>query len=537
MNETLQYLKMFAQFPFALRRFARNAMAPEKAAAIVRQKLDTRAESLRQMLAAGVFAHQASPYLALFRNARCEFGDVEHLLRDKSVDDALEDLRAAGIYLRLEEFKGREPIVRGGLELPVKARDFDNPAARRHFTVRTGGSTGLPTLVSQDLDHVVEKAPLQMLHLQAYDLSGVPAAHWMHILPGSGFRFLMHRAYLREPSERWFSSLGWREHREWPRFTAATFYMTTAARFAGLDIPFPEFVPLDQALVVARWMSETARRAGKCMLATNVSHAMRACIAARDDGLDLSGVTLRIGGEPVTEAKSSFMTSLGANVIGGYGMVESGNIGLGCPNGVSSDDVHLAMDSMALITAPAQVGSTGITVPSFLLTTLAASSGKLMLNLQVDDCGVVERRRCGCLLGENGLDIHLRDIRSYTKLVGEGVTLMGQDMVKILEEVLPSRFGGSSLDYQLLEEEDENGLTRLFLIISPRVSIPDEGRVVQVLHEALAHSSAAGGFASAVWSQGDTIRVRRTEPVWTARGKLMPLHVERYRNTVSPNGS
>lgn len=53
-----------------------------------------------------------------------------------------------------------------------------------------------------------------------------------------------------------------------------------------------------------------------------------------------------------------------------------------------------------------------------------------------------------------GFTEHLREIRSFHKLSGEGMTLVGSEMITILEEVLP-RFRGSPLDHQLLEEEDE----------------------------------------------------------------------------------
>jgi hypothetical protein len=98
-------------------------------------------------------------------------------------------------------------------------------------------------------------------------------------------------------------------------------------------------------------------------------------------------------------------------------------------------------------------------------------------------------------------------------------------MVRILEEVLPSRFGGSPLDYQLLEEEDGEGFTRLSLIISPRVDLPDEDLVIDAVLEELGNGDAAADISRAVWDQAGTLRVRRTEPLLTARGKLLPLHM------------
>jgi len=138
------------------------------------------------------------------------------------------------------------------------------------------------------------------------------------------------------------------------------------------------------------------------------------------------------------------------------------------------------------------------------------------------------------LLESCGYTEHVRGIRSFRKLTGEGVTLVGSEMIHILEEVLPGRFGGSPLDYQLLEEDDEKGFTRLSLIVSPGIEIKDEKEVIEVVFEALRRSSVAADLARAVWNQANTLKVKRREPIWTARGKLMPLHLsQRSESTLS----
>jgi hypothetical protein len=151
-----------------------------------------------------------------------------------------------------------------------------------------------------------------------------------------------------------------------------------------------------------------------------------------------------------------------------------------------------------------------------------------MLNVESDDYGLIESRPCGCLLESYGFTEHLRHIRSFRKLTGEGVTLVPGDMIRILEEVLPARFGGSPLDYQLLEEEDENGFTRLSLLVSPEIEIAEEAAVTEVVLDALAQGGVSAVLAQATWSQADTLRVKRMNPVLTSRGKLMPLHSRRY---------
>ncbi len=145
-----------------------------------------------------------------------------------------------------------------------------------------------------------------------------------------------------------------------------------------------------------------------------------------------------------------------------------------------------------------------------------------MINVETDDYGIVETRECGCPWESFGLNVHLRGIRSFRKLTGEGVTLVGTDMVRILEDVLPARFGGTPLDYQILEEEGQEGFTQLSLIVSPRVELEDEQAVV----EAVLGELPPGPLRS-LWVQAQTLRVKRQEPVWTERGKLMPLHLSR----------
>ena len=57
--------------------------------------------------------------------------------------------------------------------------------------------------------------------------------------------------------------------------------------------------------------------------------------------------------------------------------------------------------------------------------------------------------------------------------------------------------------------------------------LDDERRVREVVLEALTGHGQAGRLAQALWRQSDMIRVRREMPVWTDRGKLMPVRLLR----------
>jgi phenylacetate-coenzyme A ligase PaaK-like adenylate-forming protein len=259
-------------------------------------------------------------------------------------------------------------------------------------------------------------------------------------------------------------------------------------------------------------------------------------VAAEQAGFDLAGSTFRVGGEPVTPVKAERIERSGARVMPTYGAIETGPIGVACARPAEIDEVHLTRDLFAVITHPLAVDSGGRTVPALNLTSLVASSSKVMLNYQIDDYGVVHERACGCPLQEAGYSSLLYGIRSYTKLLGEGVTLMGADLIRIVEEVLPARFGGSSLDYQMTEAEDAGGLTRLHVRVHPRLPNIDPDDVVNVVLTAIRDSSSRGDSGGSVWQQASTLRVVREDPVATNRGKLQPLqshraahHAERIR--------
>jgi hypothetical protein len=527
-NETFDYLRTFAAFPFALRRFtARPRLTLEAAQRIVRERMARRDESFLRLVERGVYGHERSPYLPLLRQAGCELGDLRALVKAHGLEGALSQLRQAGVYVAFEEFKGRRPIRRGGLELPVRGSDFDNPLASRDLMMQTGGSTGAAHNVAADLDDLTDRAPQRLVALAAHGLVGAPTVVWQGILPAPGLRSMFFGAYAGNMPRRWFNPLGTTDSRSWVKYGLGSYYLILWMRLAGLPVPFPEHLRVDQALVVARWAAETLQTHGRCLVRGGMSRMVRVGLAAQAAGLDLTGATMSGGGEPPTDAKVRQVTCTGARYLAGYGMIDAGQLGAGCARPADVSDVHLFKDGFALITHPHEVEGFGGSVPAFNLTTLLPNTSKLLLNVEIDDYGVVEERSCGCDLESYGFTTHLRQIRSYSKLTGEGVTLMGSEMLRLLEEVLPDRFGGGPQDYQLMEDEDEQGLTRLVLIVHPRLSILDEQAVIACVLDGLGRSSAMADAARAVWQRAGTLQIKRVEPIWTGRGKLLPLHIAR----------
>lgn len=516
-------MKMYARFAWGLRGFLRETITLEEAKAIVRERLEKRDENFLRLVEKGIFGYPRSPYLPLLKLAQVELGDIQNLVRAKGLEDTLRALREAGVYVTFEEFKGREPMVRGGQVIPVQARDFDNPYLRHYYYAESGGSTGAGTRVASDLDHLAELTAHYMLAYDAHGILYVPTAQWRGILPdASGVNNALRHARFGHVIDRWFAF----EPLQPPlKFRLATHYVVWMARVYGVPIPRPQPGSLDQAIVVAQWAAKTLQAHGACVIRAPVSLALRVSLVAQQAGLDLTGATFMGGSEPPTQAKVSGIMRSGAHYVPCYVSAETSTIGLGCANPSSSNDLHFLKDMLALIEYPRQVPDSDITVDAFHFTSLLPTVPKLLLNVETDDYGIVERRSCGCPLDGHGLHEHIRDIRSFHKLTGEGVTLVGSNMVHILEEVLPARFGGSPLDYQLKEEEDEQGFSRLSLLVSPEIELADEAGVVDTVLEALERSDFPADLARATWSQAGSLRVKRMSPIWTARGKLLPLHM------------
>jgi hypothetical protein len=179
---------------------------------------------------------------------------------------------------------------------------------------------------------------------------------------------------------------------------------------------------------------------------------------------------------------------------------------------------------MAVLQHRRRVEHADIYVNAFLFTPLLPSATKILLNVESDDYGVMETRSCDCLFGQLGFNTHLHSIRSFAKLTGIGMTIVGTDFVRILEEALPHKYGGGATDYQLLEEEDSRGQTYLSLIISPSVGVVDESDVIATVLSELRRSPHPGRLTAGVWSQANILRVKRMHPL-SQGGKVMTLHL------------
>ncbi len=530
-------LRGYARFSWQLRRFLRVRITLEEARERIRLRLAQREGNFLRVARRGIYENPKSPYLALLRHAGCEYGDLEREVRSRGLEPALSALHSSGVYLTFEEFKGRAPIVRNGREFAVAPRAFDNPFLNAYYHASSGGSTGAGMRVAIDLEHLAEQGPMHMLAYHAHGMLHAPTIIWRGTLPdGTGVNNCLRPVAFDQIPVRWFALPNLRGMKRKPLLTRiATDYIVHLARLYGAHIPRPEPVALDQAAVIARAIAQTLRENSRCLVRAHVSMAVRICLAAREVGIDLAGATFMGGGEPPTPAKVRAIRETNAVYVPTYVFTEADFVGIGCVTPEDGNDLHFLKHSLALIQYSRRVPGLAEPVDAFCFTTLLPSARQVLLNVESDDYGVLQPSKCGCALEQLGFTEHLRHVRSFSKLTGEGVTLMGSEMVRILEDVLPARFGGGPQDYQLMEEEDERGFTRLTLLVHPRVPIADESEIVPAVLNALGSGTVAGDLSQSLWKQAGTLRVSRRPPVWTGRGKLMPLHLER-KSGHAPHG-
>lgn len=519
-------LGLFANMAGRLGPFLRDRLTRQRCHELSRLGLATREQSFLGLVERVVAGDPQNPYSLLLKHAGITPRDLREQVGHVGLERTLELLYDQGVYVSLDEFKGRSQLRRGSLCLDVGSHDFDNPQAHRHIETRTGGSRSTGTRLFMDLDLISRDAAYVHHQFDMFALHRRPLYVWCSAPPfQSGISEVLRCAKLGVVPRRWFAqSVPSLTGRSW-RHVLLTRYVLLAARANGYRIPSPEQLPLTEAHVIAEALASSCRAGERPVLRANASSAVRVCLAAEERGLDIAGTAMRVSAEPFTPAKAEIVRRLGCTAMAWYATGEVGIVGLPCAQQAEVDEVHFMADKLALIRRERNVGS-GQSVLVNIYTSLVPGTPKLLLNFVSDDYAVVGPRPCGCLLETLGYSTHMHTIRSWEKLTSEGMTFCGHDLIRLIEEVLPARFGGSPADYQFVETE-RNGLPKVDLLVSPRLGCIDEDAV---LSTALAFIDAAPGIQTERadrWRQGNTLSVVRGQPLATAASKVMALHVVR----------
>ena len=511
----------------ALPGFFREKITVKQAEEDIRRALELRAETFLELARTRIYADPGSPYLKLLKIARCEFSYLQTQVRRYGLEATLEELAREGVYLTSDEFKGKKEVARGGRSFRVLPEDFERGASAAGFVTQSSGTGGRPVSVVISLDWLAVRAFGHCVFFSAHDFFSYSHALYDATLPGTAAtNNLLTYAKLGAAIDRWFA----RKIPSTSKLAAGyhfliTYLIVLMGKVYGFGFPRPESIEIEDLHRIVQWVAEKNRQGGKCCITAAASSAVRIARLALEMGLSLQGTKFIVHGEPFTEAKREVIIQSGAAVTPRYAFSGGGIVGFGCANPLFTDEIHVNQNLVTLVPHPRPLNDDSAIHP-LLFTTVEPLASRLLLNVENGDYATLEKRNCGCALERVGFTLHLHHIRSFEKFTSEGMNYFYGDLFEFFEKTLPSEFGGGPGEYQLVEEED-NGQTRLTLVVHPKVGAVDEAKLLLRLHGKLAQGSSANRFQSTVWQDAGTLRVRRQAPYASPTGKILPLHISR----------
>ncbi len=515
-------IKLLAQTTWALRAYLKKPMTVSRAMDDIKKRMDGREDNFLALAQKAFYDNQASPYRKLLLWAGCDYADLRDSVKRRGLEKTLQKLKDEGVYITLEEFKSKVPISRNGLTVDTCESDFDNPLVEgTGFQYTTSGSRSKGTDVRYNWDFISEEAANELILYEIHGLSHSPLAFWLPVLPCvSGIHNFLMNIRFRRPPDRWFSQLGtdgvWvsRKHRR------SMNNILLSCRILGLSVPRPEFIDIDSAVKVARWMEATQKNKGSCVVRTYVSSAVRIVKAALDNGIDISGGVIFTGAEPLTPNRAEFISSAGVKALPRYVATETGLIAASCGKGDYPDGMHIYLDRLAIIQRTRETIVGGHKVDAFLLTSLLRNAGKILLNTDIGDFGGLTVRPCDCLFGQLGMDVHVSGVRSYDKLTCEGMSLLGSQLYDTVGEVIEDA-GGSPDDYQFWETHDDSGLAKLVVAVNPKLRGLNGEKFTLAILDKLRGKNLH--ITSQLWEQAKVLQLVRAYPEMTKGFKLLQI--------------
>jgi hypothetical protein len=523
LNKARSTLALLTSLPAFLRESANLQNAQKE----IRNALDSREDRFLELIYTRVYQSADSPYLRLLKRAGCDYSDLQNQVRSRGLEKTLEQLASEGVYLTSDEFKGKKEIIRGKDHFRISPAELETQGVTASFVAQSSGSRNQPIQSRISLDWLRIRALGIGLFLDSHNLCSHAHAIYEPTLPAStAINNLLYNAKFRIATDRWFARrIPVNSRIEASYYYSVTYLLILTARMLGHNFPKPEFIHDRGIEAIVRWVDDKRTHSKACCIKTTASNAAKISNVACKMRISLEGTKFISGGEPFTESKHEVIKRAGATAVPRYNYGGGLTVGLGCANPLYTDEVHVTLYMLAVIQQPKSVTLQDRVIRPLLCTTLHPSAPRLLLNVDNGDYADLLFRDCGCALQSAGLTLHLHHIRSYEKFTGEGMNYFYGDLFELLEKIIPCEFGGGPGDYQLVEEEDGNGQTRLTLLVHPLVEKIDEERLLTRLQLGLAEGSRNNRFMSKLWQDSRTFRIRREVPHASPRGKILPLHL------------
>ncbi len=507
-----------ARLSFRVPGLLKKLVTPEEAQRSIEEGMKIRSERFLAHIERNVYQNPISAHRKLLDAAGCEFADVKQLVSREGIEEALRILADSGVYVSFEEYKGRQPAVRGSQSLQLTGEGFRNPRNTDHLTSTSGGSRGRPVRIGIDVNNISQMTPYWVVFFAENGCLGSPLILWTPGHAGVVARQLS-CAKGGQRMTHWF--VAERMTRLRNRWYAAAVH-SVVGKIAGF--PPPEYVPYNQPeRILDRLAPLLAAGQTPCMN-TAPSAAVKLSVAAQTRAISLSGLTFLLGAEPLTPARRVLIEESGAKAVMLYGSTEAPWVGGQCQNPEYADEIHVLSDRYAIIPARRAKPAPAAGAETLLITSLLPTSSTILLNTDIGDRAFLYTRDCGCLYARLGSRLCLHTIRSSDKVTSYGVTFQVADFYKVVEEVLPHRFGGGAGDYQLVETENEGGFQHYTILVNPELPGIDETTLRSAFLTETAKLRNAYGMMVLLWEKENAVSVRRGQPIASPRGKVFPFY-------------
>ncbi len=486
---------------------------------VIRKQIDDRTDNFLAH-ATTVMSMPEHPYALMFRLAGCSYADLESSVRRDGIEATLEKLLEEGVFLTHDEFRGKKEIVRSGRHIPALASMWNNPASKGGYVHSSSGTSGRPVTTFSSVAAVRHGESMVRLLLREFNFSGKARVNLAPILPGFGLFSAISAGRLIGGYDRWFATGGstWKNL----HYRIATRLLVAEVKLLGLRVPYPTYLEQNDFLPAAEYIKKRLEAGDQAGMNGFVSAIARVAEAALSNGLDLTGCWALSTGEALTDAKRQLIESAGIKVYSSYGTTDFGGIGMPCSQR-TGNCAHVMKDAIALVSRTQESAWTDTQVNSLYATSLLPIAPRIFINAEIGDTGVIEKATCDCSYSKLGFDLQVRDVAAISKVTAQGVTIEITELVPLLEEKLPARFGGHSGDYQLCETE-AGSQTEIVLRIRPGVSAAPPNDILKHFLDEV--KRVYGGSLSVVsWLHSEGIRVEVVPPVLAATGKYRAVRL------------
>src|SRR6185295_18127651 len=121
------------RFALSLPRFLRQPVDAEAARAALPRRFQARAAVFLELLHRAVYQGPSNPYRQLLALAGCAWGDLVQLVEREGIEGALAELVRCGVYLTVDEYKGRRALRRGTATVETRTTLLRNPLVSSHL--------------------------------------------------------------------------------------------------------------------------------------------------------------------------------------------------------------------------------------------------------------------------------------------------------------------------------------------------------------------------------------------------------------------